>query len=79
MRERQPIAAEDKWTLAEIPQWGVVVGMCGGCSHVGPIDRWRAASRFGRYTPLKNLNRYLTCQRCGNRRFNMIGVQPLPR
>jgi hypothetical protein len=79
MRDRQPIAPEDGWTLANVPQWGIVVGICGGCSHIGPIDRWGAAAKFGRYVKLANLNRFLRCKACRNKRFNKIGVQPLPR
>lgn len=79
MRDTQPVAPDERWTLATMPQWFYLVGLCSNCSHEGQIDKWDLMEKVGRHAKPVVLGRLLRCTRCGNKKFNTMAAKPLPR
>lgn len=66
-------------TLGGLDQCWVLYGECARCPHVGYIDRYALARRFGNNQRMKPLEFKLLCRRCGNRDFNCFTVARMQR
>ena len=56
--------------LADLPEWYRLGAKCPVCQHIGWLDRWEIARRFGRLRPVISLEPLLRCTGCGNRTAN---------
>ncbi|MDQ0323976.1 hypothetical protein QO002_006183 [Pararhizobium capsulatum DSM 1112] len=68
----------DTETIALLPEWYVLEGVCGKCGHVELIGRRQITRRFGEHIRLPEIARKLRC-RCGNKGNNILRLGVLPR
>ncbi|MEI2297156.1 hypothetical protein MKZ91_03570 [Ensifer sp. MJa1] len=72
-------AAEHGSTLAQLPEWYVLVARCAKCRHQGHIDRRLIGRKCGYDLSLNALARTLKCSRCNNGEGNKLLLGKLPR
>lgn len=69
----------ETFSLEDVEQWFDVYGKCFVCGHVGRIDRWELARKFGKNWPVLKMMPNLRCTRCSNKGTNSFCVSKAPR
>lgn len=72
-------ATRENFSLGDVAKWYDLYGKCFICGHVGHIDRWELARKFGKARPILDMMPHLRCTRCGNKATNSFCVSLLPR
>jgi len=63
----------------DIPDWYELGARCFKCKHVGGLDRWELAWRYGKRRMIITLEPKLRCTACGNREANDFVLAKMPR